>query len=178
MSNDLLGQILGSVLGNSSRGGSSLSPGGLGDVLGNMMGGRAAGPDDETVPMAGKGGALLAMLLPLAMQWVQRNGGVGALIEKFQNKGYSRQAASWISAGENEALSPQAVGEVVGMDELSRLSQQLGVPQDQVASGLSQILPQVVDHLTPSGQVPEDADDMLASGLTALENMLGHRAAG
>jgi uncharacterized protein YidB (DUF937 family) len=158
MADDFLGQILGSV-------------------LGGMTGRGSAAPDygDDRSPLAGKGGALLAMLLPLAMQWVQRNGGVGALLEKFRQGGYSRQAASWVSTGDNEPISTQAVGEVVGMDELSRLSQQLGVPQEQVADGLAQILPQVVDHLTPTGGVPDDADDMLNSGLAAIEQMFGRR---
>jgi len=62
---------------------------------------------------------------------------------------------------------------VVGSEELSRLAQQAGVPQEQVASGLAEILPQVVNHLTPSGDVPQDADDVLGSGVAALQRMLG-----
>ena len=177
MADDFLGQILGSVL----RGGAAPSLpgglGGLGDVLGNMMGRGGAARDegaDAGSPFGGKG-ALIAMLLPLAMQWVQRNGGVGALLERFRQKGYSQQAASWVSTGENEAVSPAAVHEVVGMEELSRLSQQLGVPREEVASGLAQILPEVVNHLSPAGSVPHDADDVLSSGLSALEQMLGRR---
>ncbi|MEO7546914.1 MAG: YidB family protein [Ramlibacter sp.] len=198
MSNDLLGQILGSVLsGARSGGGASASGGGLGglgdllgglaggnrggggglgDVLGGMLGGgRQADNDNDGrggSPFGGKG-ALLAMLLPLAMQWVQRNGGIGAVLERFQQKGYSQQAASWMSTGANQAVDSQAVGEVVGMEELSRLSQQLGVGQDEVASGLAEILPEVVNHLSPQGNLPDNADDVLGSGLSALEQLLG-----
>jgi uncharacterized protein YidB (DUF937 family) len=76
-------------------------------------------------------------------------------------------------------VDAQAVSEVVGTEELSRLSQQLGVPHEQVASGLADILPEVVDHLTPAGDVPQDADDVLGSGLAALERLLGgQRGAG
>ncbi|MEO5670504.1 MAG: YidB family protein [Ramlibacter sp.] len=180
MASDLLGQILGSVL----RGGSAQSGGlgglgglggGLGDVLGNMMGRGSAQQDaraGQASPFGGKG-ALIAMLLPIAMQWVQRNGGVGAVLDRFRQKGYSQQAASWISTGDNQELTPHEVGDVVGLDELSRLSQQLGVPQGDVASGLAQIFPEVVNQLTPSGEVPDDADDVLGSGLSALEQLLG-----
>jgi len=118
-------------------------------------------------------GALVAMLLPLAMQWVQRNGGVGALLQRFQQKGYSQQAASWVSTGPNEALEPQAVDDVVGMDELSRLSQQLGVSHEEVSNGMAQILPEVVNHLTPQGHVPDDSDDALGRGMAMLEQLLG-----
>lgn len=185
MANDFLSQILGSVLGNASAGQQGMpgglgglgGTGGLGGVLGNVFG-RDPDPQDgatrDSSPLGGKG-ALLAMLLPLAMQWVQRNGGIGALLQKFQQHGYSQEAASWVGTGENEPLNAQAVGEVVGMDELSRLSQQLGVPHEQVASGLAQILPEVVNHLTPAGDVPQDADDTLSSGLAALEQFLGRR---
>jgi uncharacterized protein YidB (DUF937 family) len=139
-----------------------------------MLGGGAARDreDDGGSPLGGKG-ALLAMLLPLAMQWVQRNGGIGAVLERFQQKGYSQQAASWMSTGSNQLVGSEAIGEVVGAEELSRLSQQLGVGQDEVASGLAQILPEVVNHLTPQGDLPGDADHVLDAGLSALEQMLG-----
>ena len=94
---------------------------------------------------------MLAMLLPLAMQWVQRNGGIGALLQRFQQQGFGQQAASWVSTGENQPVDAQAVTEVVGAEDLSKLSQQLGVPQEEVAGGLAQVLPQVVNHLTPDG---------------------------
>jgi uncharacterized protein YidB (DUF937 family) len=183
MSNDFLGQILGSVLGNTS-GDPQDSPGGLGGlggVLGNVFG-RGADQEDGggiggVAPAGGKG-AMMAMLLPLAMQWVQRNGGVGAVLDKFKQQGYSQQAASWVSTGENEPVNAQAVSEVIGTDELSRLSQQLGVPHEQVASGLADILPQVVSHLTPQGDVPQNADDVLSSGLAAVQRLLGQRDAG
>lgn len=192
MANDFLSQILGNVLGNAAGGqqGTSGGLGGLGDVLGglggaggfggmlgNVLGGGANAQDGAAAndsPLAGKG-ALLAMLLPLAMQWVQRNGGVGALLERFKQQGYSQQAASWVSTGENQPVDAQAVTDVVGTEELSRLSQQLGVSNEQVASGMAQILPHVVNHLTPAGEVPPDADDLLGAGLAAVQKFLGQR---
>jgi uncharacterized protein YidB (DUF937 family) len=198
MADDFLSQILGSVLGNSAGQGAPGAPGGngglgglggtggpggvgglgegLGGMLGSVFGGNADAQEDGARGGSSLGGsALLAMLLPLAMQWVQRNGGIGALLERFKQQGYSQQAASWVSKGENEPLDPQAVSEVIGTEELSRLSQQLGVSNEQVAGGLARILPQVVDHLTPAGDVPPDADDALGSGLAALRQMLGPR---
>jgi len=185
MANSLIEQILAGVLSHATRGRGqpgAESPsldggagGGLGDLLGGMLGrgGAPAGAATErNAPLGGGGGALLAMLLPLAMQWVQRNGGLGAVLGKFQQKGYSQQAASWVSTGENEALPPQAIDDVVGLGELSRLSQQLGVPQQEVADGLAQILPEVVHQLTPQGEVAGDADAVLTEGLSELETLL------
>jgi uncharacterized protein YidB (DUF937 family) len=185
MANSLIEQILAGVLSNATRGrgqpgaeSPSLdggSSGGLGDLLGGILGGGrapAGAPTERSSPFGGGGGALLAMLLPLAMQWVQRNGGLGAVLGKFQQKGYSQQAASWVSTGENEALPQQAIDDVVGLDELSRLSQQLGVPQQEVADGFAQILPEVVHQLTPQGEVSGNADDVLTEGMSELETLL------
>ena len=184
MANDFLTQMLGSVLAGSGDG-TSQTPtgalgglGGLGGMLGSVLGGGAPRQDADSsaAPTPGGAGALAAMLLPLAMQWVQRNGGLGGLLERFGQQGYSQQAASWVSTGENQPVDAQAVTDVVGSDELSRLSQQLGVPQDQVAGGMAQILPQVVNHLTPEGRVPADADDVLGAGLAAVQKFLGRSA--
>ena len=179
MANDFLGQILGSVLGNSGQSGALGGLGGLGGALGNVLG-RGVDPQADAAgdsPAATGKGAMLAMLLPLAMQWVQRNGGIGALLQRFQQQGFGQQAASWVSTGENQPVDAQAVTEVVGAEDLSNLSRQLGVPQEEVASGLAQVLPQVVNHLTPDGDVPANANDLLSSGLAAVEQFLGQRAA-
>lgn len=175
MANDWMGQILGRVLG----GGGAAQPsapggglgGGLGDVLGGILGGER-GSSGDAGP-AGGHGMLMALLLPLAMQWVQRNGGLGAVLERFRQKGYGQQADSWVSNAPNQALAPQQVSEVVGDEELSRLSQQLGVDRQQVAGGLAEILPRMVDHLTPAGQVTPQADQALDRGRISLEQALG-----
>ena len=126
MANDFLSQILASVLGSEAPGqqGSSGSLGGLGGMLGSVLGrtttGGADGEGEVASPLGGKG-ALLAMLLPLAMQMIQRNGGVGALLEKFKQQGYGQQAGSWVSTGANQAVTADAVTNVVGADEVSRM---------------------------------------------------------
>jgi uncharacterized protein YidB (DUF937 family) len=183
MSNDFLSQILGSVLGGGAggqglpggAGGGLGNLGGLGGMLGGVLGGGSDEPGNDQPGRSSFGGkgAMLAVLLPLAMQWVQRNGGIGAVLQKFQQRGYSQQAASWISTGDNEPVDAQAVTDVMGEGELSSLSRQLGLSQDEVAGGMAQILPQVVNHLTPEGGVPEDADDVLGAGLASLEKMFG-----
>ena len=190
MANDFLGQILGSVLGNARAGQQSPmgSGGGLGDLLGGLMGGGAGQGGNRPADLSGlgrdqgqgqsgsgmgnKGGALMLLLLPLAMQWVQRNGGIGGVLERFRNQGYSQQAASWVSTGENEELQPQAVNELMGTEELSRMSQQLGVSQEEVSSSMAQILPEIVNQLTPQGGVPDDGDEVLNRGTSMLEQLM------
>jgi uncharacterized protein YidB (DUF937 family) len=196
MANPFLGQILGSVLGQSMGGRSSgpfgvgmggmggMAGGGLGSVLGGMLGGGMGrgglGMGGGMGRMGGMGGmgmgggrsAMLALLLPLAMQWVQRNGGIGNVMQRVGQRGYGRQASSWLSTGENELIEPQAVQELVGRDELSRLSGQLGVGEDEVADGFAEILPEMVHHLSPDGEMVPDADQRLDAGQSSLSQML------
>ena len=173
MANPLLGQILGSVFSSAMRGRARSGPfgGATGGGLGDLVGGGARGG------MGGRG-MLLAMLLPFAMQWVQRNGGVGAVLERFKQKGYGREADSWVSTGPNADLNAEALDEVVGGEEISRLSRQLGVSEHEVAAGFADILPEMVDQLSPEGQLPAEADDALDSGLSEVEKELSHLTTG
>jgi uncharacterized protein YidB (DUF937 family) len=188
MASDFLSQVLGSVLGGGASGqsgglgglgglaGSLGGLGGLGGMLGNVLGGASSGGADaggRTAPPVGGKGAMLAMLLPLAMEMIQRNGGVGAMLDKFKQQGLGQQVDSWVSTGTNQPVSPDAVTNAVGSDEIARMAQQLGVPEDQVTGGLAHILPHVVNHLTPGGDVPADADNTLNAGLSQLTQMFG-----
>lgn len=182
-----LGDLLGGLMGGGTAQAGARS-GGLGDLLGGLIGGgRGQGgnyPADSGgmggfgstgqsgSGLGNKGSALMLMLLPLAMQWVQSNGGISAVLQRFQHKGYSRQAASWVSTGANEELQPQAVSDVVGTDELSRLSQQLGASQEEVSSGMAKILPEMMNQLTPEGGVTDDGDAVLNRGKSMLEQIL------
>ena len=150
----------------------------LASVFGRAMGRRGMG---NAAVLGGRGSPLITLLLPLAMRWVQRNGGLREVLKRFQQKGYSRQAASWVAAGDNQQLREEAVDEVVGHDELARMAQQLGLPEREVAQGFAEILPEMVNQLTPQGELTEDADDVLEAGRFELEKELGeleHQGAG
>ena len=175
MPNPFLGQILGSVLGGAmgrSRGGYPPGggfpggTGGLGSILGGALGGGGL--------RGGLGGrnAMLAVLLPLAMQWVQRNGGIGNVLQRANQRGYGRHADSWVGTGENEALDPGAIDEMVGRDEVMRMSQQVGLPEQEVREGFAEILPEMVNQLSPEGRMPQDADAVLDAGQSTLDGML------
>jgi uncharacterized protein YidB (DUF937 family) len=152
--------------------GGGLGGAALGSILGGMLGGGMRRGPMGGVP-AGRGGmnqtALLVMLLPLAMRWVQRNGGMNAVLDKFRQKGMTRQTQSWVGTGANEGIDEQSVQQVVGQDELREMAQRLGVPEEQVAQAFAEIMPEMVDKLSPQGQVPQEADDVLEEGRQTLE---------
>ncbi|MDM0109344.1 YidB family protein [Variovorax sp. J22R24] len=137
----------------------------LTQILGGLAGRALGGRDSQRGGGAGLSPVLMA-LLPVVLSMLQQRGqqgtgtaggagGIGELLGQLTQRGYGRQADSWVGTGPNEALPPEAIEEVFGQDELHRIAQQAGVGDDEARSGLSQLLPDVVDHFTPSGSLPE-----------------------
>lgn len=93
--------------------------------------------------------------------------GLAGLVSQFQQGGLGEVVSSWISTGANLPVSADQIGQVLGGDGLGRFAQALGIDPQQAAGQLSQWLPQVVDSLTPDGQLPAGEPD-LASALPQL----------
>ena len=89
-------------------------------------------------------------------------GGLGGLLEQFTQRGYGRQAQSWISTGQNESIDPGALSEVFGNDRIAQIATQAGVSEEEARDGLAELVPDVVDHFTPEGRLPP-TDQLLAS---------------
>jgi uncharacterized protein YidB (DUF937 family) len=152
----LLESVLGSVLnGGQSSQQAPQSPslgGGMGGGLGGIIGALASNPQLMQVLMSllsggqgragaqGGGGGL---------------GGLGGLGAQFEQAGLGDVLGSWISKGQNRPVSADQLGQVFGQDQLSELGAKLGMGGGELASELSQILPNLVDQMTPDGRVPE-----------------------
>ncbi len=81
--------------------------------------------------------------------------GLDAVLEKFKASGLDDKVQSWISKGENAALSPDEVKGALG-SELDSFAAKAGVAKDQAADGIAKALPELVDKLTPDGVVPSE----------------------
>jgi uncharacterized protein YidB (DUF937 family) len=156
----LLGQMMGGV--NNGRGtGTQDGLGGLGDLLGGMGGatpGMRAGPAQGVNP-------LLMMLL----QVLQQNGGLGGLMGRMQQAGMGDQVQSWIGAGANQHISPDALSQIFGHEQLDQIAQQLGMSRQETAGGMANMLPDLVNEMTPQGQIPEDSNDLVSQVLASLQ---------
>ena len=97
-------------------------------------------------------------------------GGLGGLIGQFQKAGLGDMMSSWISTGPNPPISAQQVSQVLGSDALAQFAKQAGLSHGDAGSTLASLLPAVIDHLTPNGQVPHAAglESTLGSLLGAL----------
>jgi uncharacterized protein YidB (DUF937 family) len=94
---------------------------------------------------------------------------MGAVLDRFRQKGYGPQMQSWVSTGGNEPVDEQAVEQVVGREELQKMAQRLGVPQQEVAQAFAEVMPEMVDQLTPDGRLAQEADGVLEEGASELE---------
>ncbi len=89
-------------------------------------------------------------------------GGLAGLIERLTRRGFGKQAQSWVSTGANDPMPREAVDDLFEPQQLSAIAAEAGVDEDEVRAGLAEVLPEVVDRLTPAGQVPGQ-DELLAS---------------
>jgi uncharacterized protein YidB (DUF937 family) len=79
------------------------------------------------------------------------------VINQFQSNGLGPTVQSWVGTGANQPISPAQVHQGLGADTINALAAKLGIPPDQLASKLSEVLPQALDHLTPGGVVAANA---------------------
>ena len=135
---------------------------GLLDSLAGMVSGGANAPGEAAAAPNAAPGDLVGALSGL----VEQHGGLGGLVSAFQQHGLGGAVQSWIGDGQNASVSPGQVQSVLGDGPLGQFAQKLGVTPDMAAGQLSQLLPQLVDHLTPGGQVP--TGEAAAGGLGGL----------
>ena len=144
----------------------------LDSVIGAMTGGQGGGQGGLGGMLSG-GGAQAALVTAVIGMLVNSGrgqggaavsgasgaggglGGLGDLIGKFTQGGMGDVIGSWIGHGQNAPISGSQVSDVLGSDEIGKIAAQLGLTHAEAADQVSQVLPQVVDHLTPQGQVPE-----------------------
>jgi uncharacterized protein YidB (DUF937 family) len=138
-----LGNILGSLMGGAGQGG------GLGGLLGD------SGQSSAAAPAANLQGAL---------------GGLAGIQDMFNKAGLGHLVDSWIGTGENQPATADQIKQAMGASgQLGQLAQAAGVSEHEAANHLSELLPDIVNHLTPQGSIPADGGDIM--GL--LKKMIG-----
>ena len=154
--------LLDDVLGSAVPGGSLAKPlmvglaallgaravgGGLSDLLGGSGAAEQTSPAAPPIPPITPGQPQGGLL-----------GGLGGLLQSFEQNGHGDVINSWIGPGQNQPIAPDQLHQVLGPDAVNNLSRLTGLPQDQLLSELSRVLPGVVDKLTPQGRMPDQAE--------------------
>ena len=169
-----LADILGSVLGHLNQSnsqqnqntqnqqnqtGQQTRQNGLGAILGSVLsqfGG--SGTQGTAQSRSGLGGStgktLLIAVLPLVLAWIQKQGGLQGALDKLKGQGLNSQVDDWVSTGpgENANVDPQQVQNLFDDQEVEAVAQQTHAPKQDVYSAISQVLPQIIDSLTPQGE--------------------------
>ena len=83
-------------------------------------------------------------------------GGLSGLAERFNQAGMGDVLSSWIGKGENLPVSADQIASILGSDAVGNIASQLGIDRDQASSQLSQMLPGLIDKLTPNGTAPQE----------------------
>jgi uncharacterized protein YidB (DUF937 family) len=105
-----------------------------------------------------------------------QSGGLSGLVEKIAAGGLADQVASWVGTGKNLPVTAEQIQEVLGSSFVKGLAEKMGINTADVAGSLSSMLPQIIDKLTPDGEVPGD-NKLLEIGLAGLKSILGGQSA-
>ena len=84
--------------------------------------------------------------------------GLAKLVQQFQQRGMGDVVGSWVGTGQNRAISADEIHAALGPEQIDQFAQQSGLPPQEVSGGLAQILPQLIDQMTPEGRVPAQSD--------------------
>ena len=123
-----------------------------------------------TMPAGGDPSATVAGL----DQAIKGAGGLDGLLAKLRAGGLGDEVDSWQSTGPNQPVDPDRLGSALGPDTVQRLSAGSGLDIGQLLPLLAMFLPQIIDMLTPDGQVPSGGlNGATGGGLGDLGGMLG-----
>src|SRR5271165_7122064 len=104
-------------------------------------------------------------LAVVALQLIQQHGGLTGIISKFEQGGMAAQAGSWVGTGANLPINAGQLQQILGSGSIGQIAQQLGLSHGETGAGLAQLLPQLIDRLTPSGQVAADHGQLLQQAM-------------
>jgi len=99
-----------------------------------------------------------------------QTGGISGLVEKLSEKGLGDIANSWVGTGQNLPITPQQIQNTLGPDTINQFASKPGVNTDHASRQISNLLPKVVDKLTPGGQIPQGG--LTSKGMDILKDLM------
>jgi predicted outer membrane repeat protein len=103
----------------------------------------------------------------------QQGGGLQGLIGTLQNAGLGDAVSSWLGSGANHAISGEQLQNALGSDQLGQLAAAAGLSHGDTANHLADILPGIIDKLSPNGQLPDVGNINPAELLQQFSHMFG-----
>jgi len=122
---------------------------GLLDALAGQVLGSLSGSSSGTAQQAGLLEAIGGLIN-------QHPGGLAGLISTFERSGLGGVAASWVGTGANLPISADQLQSVLGNVQLESIARSLGFSPQEASGHMAELLPQVIDKLTPQGTLPAE----------------------
>src|SRR5215467_13228380 len=114
-------------------------------------------------------------LLPHVLEMFGQGGGLSSLVHSFEQGGMGNIVNSWVGTGKNLPVTPDQVQAGLGRETINQLAERCGLSAEAVQSNLSQMLPRLVDSLTPNGHTGDSAD-LVSQGKAILTSLLTRRS--
>lgn len=178
----LLDGLLGQVLAGMTQGGGSprpgeaptggVLPGGLDEILSGL--GAGGSPTGRAAPGGtggGMGGAAMGALMMMALSMLQKSGGLEGILGRMREAGHGSEADSWVSTGQNLPLDPSVLGKIFGEDQIETMARETGLSPQQAQGGLAALFPELVNQMTPRGEVESGSDDVVQQALNELRKV-------
>ena len=147
----------------------------LDGLLGNVLGGMSDGALRGGMP--GTSASAANPMLQMVLQLIQQHGGIGGLLQQFEQAGHGGATQSWLTPGaQNQPINADILQQVLGQGSLAEIAEKFGMSPQHAADSVAQALPGVVDHLTPDGQVPSGDTDQVTQVLAQLQAMKASRS--
>jgi uncharacterized protein YidB (DUF937 family) len=129
---------------------------GLLDNLENMAVSKVAGSNPEAAGV---------------LEMIQNHpGGLDGLVQAFHTNGMGGLVNSWVSTGGNQPISAAQIQQVLGSEKVQAFAQKLGVSPEAASSTIAQMLPTVIDKLSPNGTMP-NGSNLLQMGESLLSSL-------
>lgn len=173
----VLGSVLGSLTGQNNQTNQNQQQGGLGGILGSVLGGLSGSQSGGVGKSSGLNAqTLLIAVVPLILNWIQKNGGLQGALDQLKGQGLTSQVDDWVSTGpgENANVSTQQVQNLFDQQDVEQVAQEAQVPKQDVYNAISSVLPQIIDSLTPQANKtdPQEANSDIQNVLNLVSGFL------
>ena len=101
------------------------------------------------------GGLVGGGLASIVSGLIADQGGIAGLVSKLEGGGLGEVARSWVGTGPNAPVSGDQLQQVLGSDLIQQLAAKTGLSTQELTQKLAQVLPTVVDAMTPGGVIPK-----------------------
>ncbi|MEK9826341.1 MAG: YidB family protein [Methylotenera sp.] len=119
--------------------------------------------------MLGKLGGEKGAIAQVAIDLFNQNGGLAGVLQKFRTAGFDDEVASWISKGSNLPIDAQQIVQALGSHTIQQAASKLNMNAQDISAKIAEYLPQVIDRMTPDGQLPREPINVLAALMSMMK---------